>query len=110
MGEAFADAGIEPGTDTVDAVWVGTVFGPAGVAQRVLRAMGITGVPVLTVENACASGTTAFAEATRRCAPALRAGAGAGTRADERRVRGAITPEPTDPRAAPGWPCRRCTR
>lgn len=57
--EALADAG----TEQVDAVWVGTVFGAPGVAQRVLSALGITGIPVITLENACASGTTALVEA-----------------------------------------------
>lgn len=56
--EALADAG----TDEVDAVYVGTVFGAPGVGQRVLSALGITGVPVVTLENACASGTTALLE------------------------------------------------
>jgi acetyl-CoA C-acetyltransferase len=56
--EALADAG----TDQVDAVYVGTVFGAPGVAQRVLSALGITGIPILTLENACASGTTALVE------------------------------------------------
>jgi acetyl-CoA acetyltransferase len=57
--EALADAGIE----RVDAVFLGTVFGAPGVAQRALHAMGIWGVPVITLENACASGTTALHEA-----------------------------------------------
>lgn len=56
--EAIRDAGV----DAVDAVFVGTVFGAPGVAQRVLRACGITGVPVVTIENACASGTSALVE------------------------------------------------
>ena len=56
--EALADAG----TDEVAAVYVGTVFGAPGVAQRVLSALGITGIPVLTLEDACASGTTALVE------------------------------------------------
>lgn len=57
--EALADAGdVE-----VDAVFVGTVFGAPGVAQRALHALGITRVPILTIENACASGTSAFHEA-----------------------------------------------
>lgn len=59
VNEAFTDAGIR----RVDAVFVGTVFGPPGVAQRVLRAAGITEVPVITIENACASGTSAYHEA-----------------------------------------------
>lgn len=57
--EALEDAEV----DDVDAVYVGTVFGGPGVAQRVLHGLGIVGVPVVTIENACASGTSAFAEA-----------------------------------------------
>jgi acetyl-CoA acetyltransferase len=57
--EALGDAGI----DRVDAVFLGTVFGAPGVAQRALHAMGIWGMPIITIENACASGTTALHEA-----------------------------------------------
>ena len=64
--EALADARVTG----VDAVLVGTVFGAPGVAQRVLHTLGLVGVPVLTIENACASGTTAFHEARE----AIRAG------------------------------------
>ncbi|GEL21539.1 thiolase [Pseudonocardia sulfidoxydans NBRC 16205] len=99
VSEALADAGPEP----VDAVWVGTVFAPAGVAQRVLRAMGITRVPVVTVENACASGTTAFAEACE----AVRSGRygrvlALGLEQMSTAFDGAITPENTDPEGATG--------
>lgn len=97
--EAFADAAV----DGVDAVWVGTVFGPAGVAQRVLRAMGITGIPIVTVENACASGTTAFAEAHE----AVRTGRygrvlALGIEQMSTAFAGAITPEPSDPEGRSG--------
>ncbi|TCK26963.1 thiolase family protein [Pseudonocardia endophytica] len=97
--EAFVDADV----DGVDAVWVGTVFAPAGVAQRVLRAMGITGVPVVTVENACASGTTAFAEAHE----AVRTGRygrvlALGVEQMSTAFAGAITPEATDPEGRAG--------
>lgn len=100
--EAFADAGIESPGD-IDAVWVGTVFAPAGVAQRVLRAMGITGVPVVTVENACASGTTAFVEAHE----AVRTGRyrrvlALGLEQMSTAFTGAITPETTDPEGRAG--------
>ncbi|GAA1835267.1 thiolase family protein [Pseudonocardia ailaonensis] len=100
VDEALRNAG---GPRTVDAVWVGTVFAPAGVAQRVLRAMGLTGMPVLTVENACASGTTAFAEAheavrTGRYGRVLALGIEQMSTAFE----GAITPEPTDPEGRSG--------
>ncbi|ALL74897.1 acetyl-CoA acyltransferase [Pseudonocardia sp. EC080610-09] len=97
--EALADAAV----DAVDAVWVGTVFGPPGVAQRTLRALGITGVPVITVENACASGTTAFAEAHE----AVRTGRygrvlALGIEQMSTTFSGAITPEPTDPEQRSG--------
>ncbi len=59
MQEALADAGV----DGVDAAYVGTVFGAPGVAQRALSGIGLTGIPIVTVENACASGTTALHEA-----------------------------------------------
>ncbi|MXZ30080.1 MAG: thiolase family protein [Acidimicrobiia bacterium] len=59
--EALADAGVTPGA--VEAVYAGTVFGDPGVTTRTLQHLGITGVPVVTIENACASGTTAFHEA-----------------------------------------------
>jgi acetyl-CoA acetyltransferase len=99
VSEAFGDAGVT----SVDAVWVGTVFGPAGVAQRVLRAMGITGIPVITVENACASGTTAFAEAHE----AVRTGRygrvlALGLEQMSTAFAGAIVPEPTDPEGRSG--------
>jgi acetyl-CoA acetyltransferase len=57
--EALDDAG----TAGVDAVFAGTVFDGPGTIQRCLQTLGIVGVPVVTVENACASGTTAFHEA-----------------------------------------------
>ncbi len=59
--EALGDAGVAPGA--VEAVYAGTVFGDPGVTTRTLQHLGITGIPVVTVENACASGTTAFHEA-----------------------------------------------
>lgn len=57
--EALDDAGV----DEVDAVFAGTVFGAPGTAQRALQTLGITGVPILTFENACATSTTALHEA-----------------------------------------------
>jgi acetyl-CoA acetyltransferase len=57
--EALDDARV----DRVEAVYAGTVFGAPGTAQRALQTLGITGVPILTFENACATGTTAFHEA-----------------------------------------------
>lgn len=62
IGEALADAGLEP--TEIDAVFVGNVFGPSGVGSRVTRAAGISDGPVLAVEAACASGTAAVHLAT----------------------------------------------
>ena len=91
--EAFEDAEVEH----VDAVYVGTVFGAPGVAQRVLHGLGVTDVPILTLENACASGTSAFVEAhaaveSGRYRRVLALGVEQMTAAFD----GAIHPEPTD--------------
>lgn len=64
--EAMTDAGTEAGE--IDAVFVGSVFGPPGIATRTLRGIGIGGVPVLTIEAACASGTAAYHEAVESVA------------------------------------------
>ncbi|HEY9563782.1 MAG TPA: thiolase family protein [Nocardioides sp.] len=62
IGEALDDEGADA-TRPFDAVFVGSVFGEPGVAMRVLQGFAITGVPIVTVENACASGTSALHEA-----------------------------------------------
>jgi acetyl-CoA C-acetyltransferase len=59
LREAIEDADITH----VDAAYVGTVFGSLGVAQRALLGVGLSGIPIVTVENACASGSTALHEA-----------------------------------------------
>lgn len=59
VDEALRDAELTE----VDAVYLGTVFGAPGVAQRSLHALGLVDLPVVAVENACASGTTAYHEA-----------------------------------------------
>ena len=97
--EAFSDSG----TDTVEAVYLGTVFGAPGVAQRALHHLGITGVPIITVENACASGTTAAHEAIK----AVESGRfhsvlAVGVEKMTDSFAGAIHPEPTDPEGRSG--------
>jgi acetyl-CoA acetyltransferase len=99
VAEALADADV----DHVDAAYVGSVYGEMGVAQRALHRFGITGIPIVRVENACASGTTAFHEARE----AVRFGRyervlALGVEHMTRRFRGAITPEPADPEGATG--------
>ena len=64
VGEAFRDAGCEAGD--IEAAYMsnttqGVMEGQHLIrGQIVLRAMGIEGIPVVNVENACASGSTAF--------------------------------------------------
>ena len=57
--EALRDAEV----DSVDAVYVGSCYGEAGVAQRALVGLGLNRIPILEFENACASSTTAYHEA-----------------------------------------------
>ncbi len=65
--EALDDAGIDIGR--VQAVWAGNagagiITGQACVAGQVaLRGLGLGGVPVVNVENACATASTAFQQA-----------------------------------------------
>lgn len=68
LGEALADDRTSRGAATgsasgIDAVYVGSVFGEPGVAMRALQGLALTGIPIVTVENACASGTSALHEA-----------------------------------------------
>ncbi|GAA5050767.1 thiolase family protein [Nocardia callitridis] len=103
VAEAVRDAGIRP--DRIDAVVVGSVFGPPGVATRVQRGLGIRPVPMWTVENACASGTSAYHEAVE----AVRAGRFGcvlvlGVEQMSTLFSGAIVPEATDPEGAASLP------
>lgn len=86
-----------------DAVFAGSVFGAPGVAQRALHGLGISGPPVLTIENACASGTSAFHEAVT----AVNDGRYErvlvlGLEQLSTVFRGPILPEPTDPEGRAG--------
>lgn len=97
--EALADADVS----SVDAVYGGTVFGGPGTIQRATQTLGITGVPILTFENACATGTTAFHEAVQaidsgRYGKVLCLGIETMTT----RFRGPILPEKDDPEGNTG--------
>ena len=65
--EALADAGLS--AKDVEVAYLGnlTERRETGhmtcVAQQILRGVGMTGIPITRVENACASGSTAFREA-----------------------------------------------
>ncbi|MFC9357935.1 thiolase family protein [Rhodococcus sp. NPDC057014] len=103
VAEAVQDAGIRP--DAIDAIIVGSVFGPPGVATRIQRGLGIPSVPMWTVENACASGTAAYHEAVEavrygrfKCILVL------GVDQMSTLFSGAIVPEATDPEGAASLP------
>jgi acetyl-CoA acetyltransferase len=55
--EALAEAGLEPAE--IDSAVSSNVLGGGAVGQRVLERVGLLGIPVINVENACASGSTA---------------------------------------------------
>ena len=59
--EAMADAGVVR-TD-VQAAYCGSVFSGGSAGQRALKGLGMTGLPIVNVENACSSGSTAVREA-----------------------------------------------
>lgn len=67
IGEALKDANIE--AREIEAAWAGNaaaplVTGQACIAgQAILRGMGIGRIPVVNVENACATASTAFQQA-----------------------------------------------
>ena len=55
---ALADAGI--GYDRVEQAYVGYVYGDSTAGQRSLYDVGMTGVPIVNVNNNCATGSTAL--------------------------------------------------
>jgi len=67
VGEALQDAGLQ--ANDIDAAWFSNTRQPMLEGQNTirgqiaLRAAGITAIPIATVENACASGTTAVLQA-----------------------------------------------
>ncbi len=62
--EAIRDSKIDP--HDIDSVFVGNAYGGILQGQEsvrgqvIMREAGITGIPIINVENACASGATAF--------------------------------------------------
>lgn len=55
---ALRDAAFEKGK--VEAVYSGSGWGGPLLGQRILRDLGMTGVPIVNIENACSSGSTAL--------------------------------------------------
>lgn len=60
---ALADAGI--GYEDVQVAYAGYVYGDSCSGQAALYHVGMTGVPIVNVNNNCASGSTAFALAAQ---------------------------------------------
>lgn len=58
--DAITDAGVE--RDRIQAVYSGSSFGGMLHGQKILRSTGLTGGPIVNVENACSSGATALRE------------------------------------------------
>jgi acetyl-CoA acetyltransferase len=57
---ALRDAGVD--RDRIQAAYVGTVFGGSNIGQRIAKYTGMSRMPIVNVENACSSGSTAFRE------------------------------------------------
>lgn len=55
---ALADAGI--GYDLVQQAYVGYVYGDSTAGQRAIYEVGMTGIPVINVNNNCSTGSTAL--------------------------------------------------
>jgi len=112
--EAIGDAGIDP--RIIESAYVGHVFQGMVMGQRILAQVGMAGLPLVNVENACSSGATAIREASL----AIRAGendvvVAIGAEHLTSRFAGALTPDPSDPEAAvgatmPGVYAMRATR
>ena len=56
--KALADAGLE--RQSIEETFCGTLFGGTLAGQRILRYLGMTGMPITNVENACSSGSSAL--------------------------------------------------
>jgi acetyl-CoA acetyltransferase len=60
IGAALRDAAVP--RSHVEAMFVGNVFGAPGFGQTIARDVGFAGLPVINIENACASATCALLE------------------------------------------------
>jgi acetyl-CoA acetyltransferase len=58
INEALADAGID--YEKVQQAYAGYVYGDSTCGQRVLYQVGMTGIPVVNVNNNCSTGSTAI--------------------------------------------------
>ena len=61
--KALADAGVE--FQRIEEAYVGYVYGESTSGQRAVYELGITGIPIVNVNNNCSTGSTALYLATR---------------------------------------------
>jgi acetyl-CoA acetyltransferase len=59
--EAIVESGIPP--KSIDAVYCGSALGGMLSGQRVMKSLGLTGMSIINIENACSSSSSALAEA-----------------------------------------------
>ena len=59
--QAIQDSGIKK--NEIEAAYCGTALGGMMAGQRILKKIGLTGLPIINIENACSSSSTAFREA-----------------------------------------------
>ncbi len=59
--QSIQDSGIKK--NEIEAAYCGTALGGMMAGQRILKKLGITGLPIINIENACSSSSTAFREA-----------------------------------------------
>ncbi len=59
--QAIEDSGVKKAD--IEAAYCGTALGGMMAGQRILKTLGITGLPIVNIENACSSSSTAFREA-----------------------------------------------
>jgi acetyl-CoA acetyltransferase len=57
-GKALADAGVR--YDAIEQVYAGYVYGDSSYGQRAVYQLGLTGIPVLNVNNNCSTGSSAL--------------------------------------------------
>jgi len=101
IAEAIDDSGLS--VSEFDAAFVGSVFGPPGVANRVLAGAGLGGIPAFKIEAACASGTVALHEAQHAVASGRYDNVLAiGVEQLSTKFAGPIVPEPGDPEGRAG--------
>jgi acetyl-CoA acetyltransferase len=58
---AIQDAGVPP--KEIQAAYSGTLLGGSLLGQRIFKDLGMTGIPINNMENACSSGSSALREA-----------------------------------------------